>query len=49
MKLKEIGLKKLGCQANGGACAGRAPLDPPMMCEGVCVGKSQLCPPDIFK
>ena len=24
---------ELGCQANGGARAGRAPLDPPMLCE----------------
>ena len=23
--------QKLGCQANGGACAGHAPLDPPMI------------------
>ena len=25
--------QKLGCQANGGARAGRAPLDPPMLKE----------------
>ena len=29
---------ELGCQANGGAHAGRAPLDPPMGREGVQVG-----------
>ena len=25
--------QKLGCQANGGVRAGRAPLDPPMQCD----------------